>query len=225
MYDLKAVGSPTSNLWFKRMIQMYDPKAVGSPASNLHNLDLEADLQRQPVTFFSSFIFFFYCTILTFIISSWHRPLHELPESKTWDHFQTYHSRWGHAPFLLKTFLLKTFCSKLFCSKLGTTLGHITTGEGTSLLNLFFVEQKIFCRNLHCEQQCRQDWLETSSRTQSWLRQRYRGAPLDNGSSLFQVKDLCRRVNLGEDQKEKLRLALMTKVWKAIKSASNWMKT
>ena len=36
----------------------------------------------------------------------------------------------------------------------------------------------------------------------------------------FKVKDLCRRVNLGEDQKEKLRLALMTKVWKSTKSSS-----
>ena len=34
------------------------------------------------------------------------------------------------------------------------------------------------------------------------------------------MKDLCRRVNLGEDQKEKLRLALMTKVWKSAKSSS-----
>ena len=116
MYDLKAVGSPTSNLWLKRMIQMYNPKAVGSPASNLHNLDLEADLQRQPVTFFSltyffllhnTYLYYFMIVILTQAAARAPRKQNLGPLS---DISQQVMPRPFFAQnFLLKTFLLKTW--------------------------------------------------------------------------------------------------------------------
>ena len=111
MYDLKAVGSPTSNLWLKRMIQMYNPKAVGSPASNLHNLDLEADLQRQPVTFFPlSYLFLLHHThILSF------HECHLDPGRCTSSSKAKLGTTFRHITAGEGTPL---FCSKLFCSKL-----------------------------------------------------------------------------------------------------------
>ena len=116
MYDLKAVGSPTSNLWFKRMIQMYDPKAVGSPASNLHNLDLEADLQRQPVTFFPLTYFFllhdtYFYHFMNVILT---QAAARAPRKQNLGPLSDISQQVRAAPFLLKTFCSKLFCSKLF---------------------------------------------------------------------------------------------------------------
>merc|ERR1719391_81070 len=94
-------------------------KAVGSPASNLHNLDLEADLQRQPAA--------------------------------------------ARAPRKQNLGPLSDISQQE--PPLRTTVPPGLTGDIFKDTEL--VEAK--------------------------------------------VKDLCRRVNLGEDQKEKLRLALMTK--------------
>ena len=93
-------------------------KAVGSPASNLHTLDLESDLQRQPVTLvflshlndarLNSYLSWTKCDVDTC------RPLLGLLESKTWDHCQTYRNRWGHALLFCQSFAKQCSSSKTF---------------------------------------------------------------------------------------------------------------
>ena len=51
------------NVW---ICQSSNFKAVGSPASNLHNLDLEADLQRQPVIFKKKYLNLYFVLLLFF---------------------------------------------------------------------------------------------------------------------------------------------------------------
>ena len=50
-YDFHVKPIKCVNMFNVWICQSSNFKAVGSPASNLHNLDLEADLQRQPVIF------------------------------------------------------------------------------------------------------------------------------------------------------------------------------
>ena len=99
---------------FFQLIEIF--QAVGSPASNLHTLDLEADLQRQPVTQRQRLANTKYKTQTKTRKDNWcvetlqyldntkisrnpkndHDPrLWPVPhENRTWARYQTYHNRW-----------------------------------------------------------------------------------------------------------------------------------